>query len=66
MLGALPVAGRVLLVTQGMDEPTTLSIRNLPDVRPVLADRLCALDVLSCDALIATRDAVAALEGRLS
>jgi large subunit ribosomal protein L4 len=66
MLSALSATGRVILVTTGMDQSTMLSVRNLPKAKSVHAQILCALDVLNCDKLIATREAVAALEGRLS
>ncbi|PIU94072.1 MAG: 50S ribosomal protein L4 [Armatimonadetes bacterium CG_4_10_14_3_um_filter_66_18] len=66
MLSALSATGRVVLVTTGMDQPTSLSVRNLPKAKSVHAQLLCALDVLNCDKIIATCEAVAALEGRLS
>jgi len=57
---------RVLVVTTGMDAPTALSVRNLATTQTLLAGQLSALDVLKCEALILTKEAVSAVEGRLS
>ncbi len=44
-LGALNVAGRVLVVASVRDPRLTLSSRNLPDVEVILADSLNVVDV---------------------
>jgi len=66
LLSALSLTGRTLIVTTGLDKPTHLSVRNLPRTRTVLAPQLSALDVMNCDTVLATREAVTALEGRFS
>lgn len=66
LLSALSLTGRTLIVATELDEPTRLSVRNLPRTRTVLAPQLSALDVMNCDAVLATREAVTALEGRFA
>ena len=60
-LGALNVAGRVLVVAPGRDQRLTLSARNLPDVEVILADSLNVVDVLKADVLLIEQPAIATL-----
>ena len=52
----LGVEGRVLLVLGEDDEATWLSVRNLPEVHPILARELNAYDVLVSDWVVFTRE----------
>jgi large subunit ribosomal protein L4 len=60
-LGALNVAGRVLVVAPARDQRLTLSARNLPDVEVILADSLNVVDVLNADVLLIEQPALATL-----
>lgn len=60
-LGALNVAGRVLVVAPARDPRLTLSARNLPDVEVILADSLNVVDVLNADVLLIEQPAIATL-----
>jgi large subunit ribosomal protein L4 len=60
-LGALNVAGRVLVVAPSRDQRLTLSARNLPDVEVILADSLNVVDVLNADVLLIEQPAIATL-----
>ena len=51
-LGALNVAGRVLVVAPSRDQRLALSARNLPDVEVILADSLNVVDILNADVLL--------------
>ncbi len=54
--------GRVLLVTAGPDENVFKSGRNIPKVKTAVANQINVLDILNCDKLLMTADAVAAVE----
>ncbi|MGO9180696.1 MAG: 50S ribosomal protein L4 [Candidatus Limnocylindrales bacterium] len=60
-LGALNVAGRVLVVASARDPRLTLSSRNLPDVEVILADSLNVVDVLNADVLLIEQPAIATM-----
>ncbi len=60
-LGALNVAGRVLVVAPARDQRLTLSARNLPDVEVILADSLNVVDVLNADVLLIEQPALTTL-----
>ena len=60
-LGALNVAGRVLVVAPARNPRLTLSARNLPDVEVILADSLNVVDVLNADVLLIEQPAIATL-----
>jgi large subunit ribosomal protein L4 len=55
-LKGLGVEGRVLLVLGEDDENMWLSVRNLPEVHPILARELNAYDVLVSDWVVFTRE----------
>jgi large subunit ribosomal protein L4 len=55
-LKGLRVEGRVLVVLGEQDEAAWKSLRNLPDVHPLLARELNAYDVLVADWVVFTRD----------
>ena len=60
-LGALNVAGRVLVVAPARDQRLTLSARNLPGVEVILADSLNVVDVLNADVLLTEQPALTTL-----
>ena len=60
-LGALNVAGRVLVVAPARDQRLTLSARNLPDIEVILADSLNVVDVLNADVLLIEQPALTTL-----
>ena len=60
-LGALNVAGRVLVVAPARDQRLTLSARNLPGVEVILADSLNVVDVLNADVLLIEQPALTTL-----
>ena len=60
-LGALNVAGRVLVVAPARDQRLTLSARNLPDVEVILADSLNVVDILNADVLLIEQPALTTL-----
>ena len=62
LLKNLNAEGRVLLVTAGPDENVFKSGRNIPKVKTTVANQINVLDILNCDRLIMTADAVAAVE----
>ncbi len=62
LLKNLNAEGRVLLVTAGPDENVFKSGRNIPKVKTTVANQINVLDILSCDRLIMTADAVATVE----
>jgi large subunit ribosomal protein L4 len=51
-LGALEVAGRVLVVLADWDDGTVKSFRNLPDVHTLVVDQLNTHDVLVSDLIV--------------
>ncbi len=60
-LGALNVAGRVLVVAPSRDQRLALSARNLPDVEVILADSLNVVDILNADVLLIEQPALTTL-----
>lgn len=62
IINNLNARGRVLLVTAGADENVYKSSRNIPRVNAAVAGQINVLDVLNCDRLILTREAVAKVE----
>jgi large subunit ribosomal protein L4 len=57
-LGAWEAEGKVLLVLAARDETAELSVRNLQEVRVILADSLNVIDLLEADTIVFTRDAL--------
>jgi large subunit ribosomal protein L4 len=55
-LASLGVEGRALVVLGEQDEAAWKSVRNLPEVHPILARELNAYDVLVADWVVFTRD----------
>ena len=53
---------KALIVLDKKDETVTLSARNLPKVRTVLANSINVYDILKYDTLVLTKDAVAQIE----
>lgn len=53
---------KALVVLDKKDEKVTLSARNLPKVRTVLANSINVYDILKYDTLVLTKDAVAQIE----
>jgi len=51
-----------LVVTAGRDDAVEKSARNIPNVKPMVANSLNVYDILAYDKLILTRDAVARVE----
>lgn len=62
ILDNLNVKGKVLLVTADQDRNVYLSGRNLERIKTTLAGKLNVLDILNCDQLIMTKDAVSTVE----
>ncbi len=62
LLDNLNAEGRVLLVTAGPDENVFKSGRNLPRVKTTVAQQINVLDILNCNRLILTADAVATVQ----
>ena len=61
-LSSLKVEGKTLIVTTELTENLILSTRNIDTVKLVLANELNTYDVLYCDKLIITEDAVKYVE----
>ena len=51
-----------LVVTAGRDDVVEKSARNIPNIKPMVANSLNVYDILAYDKLILTRDAVARVE----
>jgi len=62
VLANLGAAAPVLLVTAAKDENTFKSARNLSGVKTVAVEGLNTYDILACDTLLFTRDALARVE----
>lgn len=62
LLTALDIQGSVLLITAGSDPNLYKSARNIPQVSTSMADSINTYDVINCNSLILTRDAVARME----
>jgi len=66
MLGALGLAGSVLIVTAGRDEALERAARNLPYVRVLRTEGVNVLDVLRHKSLVLTQEAMQALAERVA
>ena len=62
LLEELKLNGKVLIVTTDLTENTILATRNLSDIKLVLANELNTYDVLCCDKLVITEEAVKYVE----
>ena len=62
LLEELKATGKVLIVTTELTENVILATRNIASVRLLLANELNTIDVLHCDKLIITEDAVKYVE----
>ncbi|MFQ6130852.1 MAG: 50S ribosomal protein L4 [Armatimonadota bacterium] len=62
LLGSLEAEGRVLLVIGQADEKLLASARNVVDLDTRVAPHFSVRDVVDCDRLILTQDAIAKLE----
>lgn len=65
VLGALQVAGKVLVVSDGQDRNLRLASRNVPGVELTTGASLNTYQVLRYDRLLFTKPAFAQVEGRL-
>jgi len=66
ILAALEAGKKVLIVTRAADQIVYRSARNIPGVRVSHADSLNTYEVLDCDTLLMTKDAVARVEELLA
>ena len=55
-------APKALVVTKDKDEKVVLSARNIPTVKTTMTNAINVYDILKYDALVMTKDAVAAIE----
>lgn len=62
ILKSLKAIGNALIVTARPDQNLIKSARNLPGVKTMLAEQLNVLDLLNCEHLILTREALAKME----
>ncbi len=62
ILKSLKAAGSALIVTARPDRNLIKSARNLPGVKTTLAEQLNVLDLLNCEHLILTREALTRVE----
>ncbi len=62
ILQNLNAGGKVLLVTAEPDSVIYRSSRNIPGLKTALAAQINVLDLLDCDRIVITRDAVARVE----
>lgn len=63
VLGNLKVAGKkALIVTAGSTEDVVRAARNIPVVQTAMAGALSVYDLMNCEKLIVTRDAVKQIE----
>ena len=61
-LKELKVDGKILIVTTELTENTILATRNLSNVKLVLANELNTYDILNCNTLVITEDAIKYVE----
>ncbi len=61
-LNDLGVEGKVLVVGKDFSDAVMLASRNVPTVKLVEASHVSVYDLLNCNALVVTKDAVAAFE----
>ncbi len=66
ILAALGVDRRVVIVIAAPDQNVTLSARNIPQVRTIVAHTLNVVDAIDSDHLVFTQDALRTLEGVLT
>ena len=62
LLETLKLSGKLLIVTTELDENTVLATRNLANIKLVLANELNTYDILNCDKLVITEDAIKYVE----
>jgi len=56
------VDSKALVVSAGLEDNIMLSSRNIPGIKYITAEGINVLDVLSCDKLIMTKEAVQKVE----
>jgi len=66
ILAALEAGKKTLIVTRAADQAVYRSARNIPGVKVSHADSLNTYEVLDCDTLLMTQDAVARVEELLA
>ncbi len=62
MLSALNATGRTLIITPEKQENVVLSSRNIPKVKTTIATALNTYDVLNCDRVVLSKDALGKIE----
>lgn len=62
----LKVTGKVLVVVNELEEFTYLASRNLPEMRMIEANSLNVLDLLNCDYMVITEEAIKQVEEALT
>ena len=62
LLDSLKITGKTLIVTTELTENTILATRNLSNVKLILANELNTYDILNCDKLVITEDAIKYVE----
>ena len=60
------VDSKVLLVVEELNDNVCLASRNLGNVKVVLPNEVCTYDVVNCDKLVITNEALSKLEEVLS
>jgi large subunit ribosomal protein L4 len=65
VLKALSLGGRITCVIKNADEKLKLASRNLPNLDLMSTENITTYDVLNCDHLLVTREAVDRLEEKL-
>lgn len=66
MLAALKATTKVLMVVNEIDEKLYASVRNLDWVKLVTSDNVSVVDLLNADYLVASKDAIKAVEEALN
>ncbi len=61
-LNNLGIAGKVLVIGKELSDNVVLASRNMPNVNLVDASHVSVYDLLNCNALVMTKDAVSAFE----
>ena len=61
-LEGLKLSGKLLIVTTELTENNILATRNLANIKLVLANEVNSYDVLDCDTLVITEDAIKYIE----
>ncbi|MDD4796747.1 MAG: 50S ribosomal protein L4 [Eubacteriales bacterium] len=62
MLGALNITGKALVVTGGIDENLRRAAANLDGVKPAIPGILNVYDIINCNKLVITADALKTVE----